>query len=101
MNTQQQIVEGQTSVDRNHDLAVENELLRLERLNRLDDLREIARKRLSRLGLNRDGVAGAEDDRAKAIPLRLELPMVAERDLVQTLRFHRRKRRLERQIEFR
>jgi hypothetical protein len=45
-------------------------------------------------------VAIAKGDAAKTIPLRLVLPLVAGGDFVDRTRFHRRERRLERELHF-
>src|SRR5450759_3464709 len=89
------------TADRNDDLAVEDELLRLQREKRCDEFRKVARERLPGFRLNHDRAAGAEDDRAEPVPLRLEEPFVAGRNPVDALRLHRRKRRLDRKIELR
>jgi len=49
MNALQKFVEIEPPLDRHRDLAIQNELLRLERLHRSDDLRKIPPQRLLRL----------------------------------------------------
>src|SRR5438477_11425650 len=100
MDAQQQVVEGQSSFHRHDDLAVDDELVRLDRAKRLDQLGEVARQRLPRLRLQLHVVAVAKDHGAETVPLRLELPPVTGRDAVDALRLHRRKGRLQRQRHF-
>ncbi len=92
VHAEQEVVERWAAIDRNDDLAVDDELLCLQRVERINQFREISRERLSAFRLNRDLVAVAKNNRAKAVPLRLELPSVAFRKLLDTVRFHRRVR---------
>src|SRR5687767_7210027 len=94
------MIERQHAFHGDHDLSVEHELLVLQRAGGFDDLRKVARERLAGFRLNGDVIAVAKDDRAEAVPLRLEQPAVAGWDLVDPFRFHRRIRRGERQRHF-
>ena len=91
MDALQQVVERKCAAGRHHDFAVEYERLRLELARRLDDLREVARERLAGLGLQLDLIAVAKHQTAKAVPLRLVLPLAAMRHFVHGQSFHRRK----------
>src|SRR5687767_2248480 len=100
MNALEKMIEGKDAAHGHHDLAVQNELLLLERTDGLHDLRKVARQRLAGLRLNRNIVAVAKDDGSEAVPLRLEQPFVARRDLVDPFRFHRWIGRCERESHF-
>src|SRR5687768_12818241 len=89
MNAQQQIVEGESALDWNHDLTIENELPGLERRKPGDHLREVTRQRLTGLGLQRDLSAIAKCEDPEPIPLRLEHPVVARRKRVTSPGQHR------------
>src|SRR5688500_9359093 len=89
MDAQEQIVEGESALDRNDDLTVENELPGLERRKPGDDLREVARQGLPGLRLQRDLIAIAEREHPEPIPLRLEHPVVARRKRVTSPGQHR------------
>ena len=69
--------EIESAFARDHDLAVEHTSLRQLRLERFDQLREIAVERLLVAALDEHLVAVAEDERAKAVPLGLEDPSLA------------------------
>ncbi len=70
-------VERQHVADRDDQLTVEQEAIVLQRVEQFDDLGEIARQRLARLGGQRDLGAVAAREAAEAVPLGLELPAVA------------------------
>src|SRR4030095_15740378 len=74
VNALEKIVEGELTVHGDHDLRVEDEGRRGHGEDGLHDFRKIAGEGLSRLGLELDRTALAEDEAAKAIPLRLVLP---------------------------
>jgi hypothetical protein len=73
------------------DLAVEHAALRRVGEHRLDDLGEVPRHRALVAGAEQHLVAVAEDDRAEAVPLRLDVADVG--DLRHGLGEHRRDRR--------
>src|ERR1700686_2380217 len=54
---------------------------------------KVTRERCSRFRLNRNLVAIAKNNRAKSVPLRLELPAITLWNLVNAVRFHRREGR--------
>ena len=93
MNALKQVIERETAAHRHDDLAVDHELLRSQRAERIDDFGEIARQRLPGLRLDGHIVAVAKDDRPEAIPLRLELPFPPFRDAIDAAGLHRRKGR--------
>src|ERR1700761_4764918 len=62
--------------NRDDQLAIENGIIELYHRERRDDLREVAPKRLTRLGLQPDVTTVAEGNASKAIPLGLELPAI-------------------------
>src|SRR5688572_30800021 len=71
------------------DLAVEHAALGELRLERSDQLREVAIERLLVAALDEDLIAVTEDQRPKAIPLRLEYPAFARWKLADALSEHR------------
>ena len=77
VDAQQQRLEPQAAVGRDHDLAVEHAALRQLGAERLGELRKVAVQRLEVTALRVDLVAVLEHDRAEAVPLRLEQPAVA------------------------
>ena len=85
----------------NHDFSIEHKLARGERPQRGRDFREIARERLSGLGLQHYFVAAAESQTAEAVPLGLIEPFRASRDFFHGLGVSGRIWRLERKIDFR
>src|SRR5437870_645040 len=97
MNAHQQIVERNAAAGRNDDLAIDDEAIRLQIEQRFDKLREISRHRLTRLRLKLYVFAVTKCQASEAIPLRLVLPFIAARDLVDDLRFHRKENGLDRQ----
>src|SRR4029450_352301 len=74
MQSQLQRFKGKLPAHGYHQFPVQHDFLRPEILHRLDDLREIACERFSRLGLKCDGFACPEKKAAKAVPFWLELP---------------------------
>jgi hypothetical protein len=97
----QQGVEREALPFRNDDLAVEDEGLRRELAERLDQLREVAAERLAGLGLEEHLPALPESQAAEAVPLRLVKPPRAGRDLRLGFRLHGRKRWPDRQVDLR
>src|SRR4051812_33990562 len=77
------------------DLAVDDAALRQVGEQRLDELGEVAVQRLEVAALQQELVAVAKDQRAEAVPLRLELPAVALRQAVGGGGEHRLDRRVE------
>ena len=75
---------------RDHDLAVEHAARRELREQRLAQVGEVAVQRLLVAALEQQLVPVAEDERAKAVPLRLEDPVRAVGDPVRALGEHRR-----------
>ena len=90
MNALEQRVEREGVAFRNHDLAVEHELLRLQLADRLGYFREIARQRLAGFRLQLDRVAVAKREAAKSVPFRLVLPLRPARDFADGHRLHGR-----------
>ncbi len=82
--------ERQRLAYRQHQFAIEHEALLLQREQCLDDLREITPQRLSRFRHQRNVLAIAEREAAKAIPLGFELPALTLRNPGGKLGFHRR-----------
>ena len=80
------------------DLAVDDAPVGQVGQRGLDDLGEVAGHRLLVAAADLDQVAGAEDDRAEAVPLRLEADVLAleGRDALDRLGEHRRHRRHDR-----
>src|SRR5262245_10530443 len=95
MDALQQRVEGKPAIVGTDNLAIEDELRRLQCADGLDKLRVIARQRLTGLRLQLDLVAVAEREAAEAVPFRLVLPFRSDRDLIDRQRLHGRKRRAE------
>src|SRR5262245_9528845 len=89
MNSLQQRVEGECAVGRNDDFGVEDELLRLERADRRDQLRKISRHRPARFRPHSAFPAVAKAKAAKACPLRPVLPLRPDRDRIDRQCFHR------------
>src|SRR5262245_44091201 len=90
MDSLQQRVEGERAVGGNDDLAIEDKHRDGDLERGLHKLGKITRQRLSRLRLQLDLVAVAEQEAAEAVPLRLILPVRSGRDFVDRARFHRR-----------
>ena len=90
MQTQLQCLERQSVAAGDDQLPVDQELLRLQAAQHLSDLGKIARKRLARLGSQRDLIAIAPGEAAETIPLWLVLPTLPLRQLGSEQRLHRR-----------
>src|SRR5262245_32158833 len=88
MDSLQELVEGKYAVARHHDLAVEHEALRADAADGVDDFREIACQRLSGFRLQIDLVTVPENEAAKAVPLRLVLPLRPGGNCLHRLGFH-------------
>ena len=95
MQSQLQGFELETRGARDHDLTIEHAVLRQLRLQRVDQLGEIAIERPLVPTLNEDLVDLAKDERAKTVPLRLENPSLARRELTHSLGEHRKNRRID------
>src|ERR1700736_5275767 len=89
VDAHQQFVEREVAVQDHYDLAVERELLRLQRAESIHELWEIACQRLGRLRLQVHSIAVAERQTSEPVPLGLVLPSGAGGDLVPRGRFHR------------
>ena len=89
MNSLQQIIERESPIYWNDDFSVEHELVRLERLNRVDQLGKVPLERLARLRLKLDLLPVAECETPEAVPLWLVLPAVVFGDRLDGARFHR------------
>ena len=79
------------------DLAVDDAPVGEPLAKGFEELGEVAVERLLVAARELDVVAVAEHDAAKAVPLRLEQPAVARRNLARELRQHRLDRRGQRQ----
>ena len=88
-------VEVEPVVGGDHDLAVDDGALRERRLERLDQLREVALERERVAARDVDVVAVAKDDRPKPVPLRLVEPLALAWDVRRGARQHRLERRIE------
>ena len=88
MQPQLQRLEVETVLAGDDDLAVEHAALGDARLQRLDELREVAVERPLVAALDEHLVAVAKDEGAEAVPLRLEDPAVVGRQLVDPSRQH-------------
>ena len=84
-------VEVQRSVPRDHDLAVERRPRRQQIAERAQ-LGEVAKQRPFASRPQSELGAGVLEDAAEAVPLRLVLPALADRQLANELRLHRRER---------
>src|SRR4051794_3246054 len=89
MNAHEQVVERQMPVAKYGNFTVKHELLHLELLKRLNHLGEITPERLAGLGLEQHLIGFAKGDTAEAVPLRLILPVVTARNLLDGFRLHR------------
>src|SRR5262245_12007028 len=89
VDAQLQRLEVESAVPRDHDLAVEHAAPRELRLERLAELREVAVERLLVAALQQELVAVAEDDHPESVPLRLEDPARAVRQLADAPGEHR------------
>ena len=99
MDAEEQRLELEAALHRHDELAVEHAAAHRERGDRLRDLGEVARERLSRLRLERDVPAVLERDAAEPVPLRLEQPAVALGQRADEARLHRGQRRAKRKVE--
>src|SRR5204862_3899598 len=88
MQSHLQGIELETFVADDDDLAVEDAALWQLRLQRWNKLREVAIERSLVATLDVDLVAIAEEERAEAVPLRLEDPAFAGRQLADSLGQH-------------
>ena len=82
---------------RDHELAVEHDLVRCLREQRFAHLREIAEQRLLVAALQVEVVAVTEHDAAEAVPLRFEQEVGLWRHVARQLRQHRLERRADRE----
>ncbi len=98
MESHLQRLELQGFADRDDDLAVEHAALGELRLERIDQLGEIAIERLLIPALDEDLVAVTEEQRAKAVPLGLEDPAFAGWQLADTLGEHRKDWRIDSEV---
>ena len=92
MDALQQRLEVERAIARDHDLAVEHDPRRQQRRQRPYQLGEVPLERLLVAALQRDLVAVLPQQRAEAIPLRLELPAVTIGQRRRQLAQHRRQR---------
>ena len=91
-------VEVEPAVADDHDLTIEHTPTRQLLLQWRGELGKVAIERSLIAALNQKLVSVAKHERAKAIPLRLVDPSVAGRQLVDTLRQHRKNWRTDRQV---
>ena len=89
MQAHLQRIERQRLADRDDQLAVEREARSGSAAEGRDDLREIAGQPLARPGHSTRPCRRRDGEAAKAVPLRLELPALVARQLVDLPRFHR------------
>src|SRR5688572_86490 len=90
MYPHQQRVEGNGVSRRNHNLGVENKLLRANSSYSGYKFRKVPRHGLARLGLKFDDIPILKHKTAKAIPLRFVLPLRTNWDFGYLCRFHRK-----------
>src|SRR2546423_14027852 len=100
MQPQLQFVEDKRALHRDRKLAIENKAFRRDSLKCFDDVREVTRQRLPRFRLQENFVAVAKRNAAKAVPLRLVLPLVSDGDFVDRARLHWRQRKFKREPHF-
>src|SRR4051812_30272784 len=98
MDAQQERLEVEAVRSGNDDLTIDDAALGQVRLERRWQLGEVAVERLQVSALDEHLIAVAEDDRAKAVPFRLEQPAVGLRNVLGELGQHWFERRLERQV---
>src|SRR5437667_6557639 len=89
MQTQLQFVERKCAANWDDQFSVENELLLWQLRHIGNDIWKITRQRLTGLRLQMNLLTIAKRNTAKAIPLRLVLPLVASRNFVDRPCFHR------------
>ena len=95
MNAELQRVEVEAAVGGDDDFAVEHAAGGQLRAERIEQIGEVAVQRLFVAALDQDLVAIAEDQRAKAIPLRLEDPCSIGWQCVDSLGEHRQDGRVD------
>jgi hypothetical protein len=95
MNTQQEGLEVQLALPRDHDLAIDDATGREGRPDRIGELREVAVQRLEVTTLDQDLVAVTEDDGPEPVPLRFVEPAIAVGQAIRRLGQHGLKRRIE------
>ncbi len=88
MDALEQVVERERPVVRNHDLAIDGELVGFHVEDGFDQFGKIARQRAARLRSQIDPFAIAKHQTAKPVPFRLVLPAASGRDLVDRKRLH-------------
>jgi hypothetical protein len=93
MDAEQERLEVEHALLRDHDLAVEHALLGQLLAQRRFELDEIAIERLELAALDVDRVSVLEHERAEAVPLGLVEPLRARRDVGRELGEHRLDRR--------
>src|SRR5216110_2959778 len=98
METKLQRLEVETTILRDHDFSVEHASRGKLPRKCFDELREIPVEGLLVAALNEQLVAVAEDERAEAIPFRLENPVVAGRQVADSIREHRQHGRVHGQV---
>ena len=95
MKTQLERLELETARTRDHELPVDDASLRKLGFHHLHELRKVAIERLRVAALNQHLVPVAKNERAKAVPLRLENPVAARRELEGPFREHREEWRID------
>ena len=98
MQPKLQRVKVEPVVADDHDLSVEHAAIGQLRRQRVGELGEVAGERLLVATLNEELIAVAKDERAEAVPFRLEDPSVARRELANELGEHRKDWRIEGQF---
>src|ERR1041384_6023606 len=86
-------IEVESAVASDYDFAVENRLSRQLRFDRINQLRKIPAQWFRIAALNEYFIVLAKNQRAKAIPLRLEYPVASRREFADSFRQHRQDRR--------
>jgi hypothetical protein len=90
MNPKLERFEVEDSALRDDELAVQDRPFRQRSLERLRKLRKVPIERLAVATLDEEFAPVLENERAKAVPLRLEDPTVAVRERGDALRQHRK-----------
>src|SRR5436190_23059711 len=98
VEAQLQFVERERAANGNRKLAVEHETLRVQSQERFDHVRKITGQRLTCFRLQENLGAVAKGNATKPVPFRFVLPFVADGNLVDRARFHRRKGRLKSEL---
>src|SRR5947207_647159 len=96
MEPQLQRIEVEPSLAGDDDFAIEHAALRQLRLQRVGELREVPIEWLLVATLDEQLISVAEDERPKAVPLRLEDPAVAGWQLSHSFGEHGQDRRIDR-----